>query len=85
MLCRAFKLLWDERPLHEVIFGREDDSLSSTSMSFIEATTAFELGIPYDETWFSIPIKSRSYMVAARLGKEWLANLHEETAMKSTR
>jgi hypothetical protein len=52
-------------------------------MRFIEAVTAYELGISYNEDWFRIPLKSREYMVATRLGKEWLSNLHEEYAAKS--
>jgi hypothetical protein len=52
-------------------------------MRFIEAVTAYELGISYNEVWFEIPLKSREYMVATRLGKEWLSNLHEEHATKS--
>lgn len=82
MLCSGFKLKWNNRPLHEVIFDREEESLSSTSINYMEALTAGELGIPYDETWFSIPIKSRNYMVAARLGKEWIKGLHEEEAAR---
>jgi hypothetical protein len=79
-------LKWDEKPLHEAIFNRQDEeNLSSTSMRFIEAVTAFTLGIPYDERWFEIPLKSRTYMVATRLGKEWMNNLQEEYAANKVR
>ena len=54
-------------------------------MRFIEAVTAFTLGIPYDERWFEIPLKSRTYMVATRLGKEWMNNLQEEYAANKVR
>lgn len=83
MLCVGFNLKWDEKNLHEVIFSKDEDSMSSTSMRFIEAVTAYELGIPFNETWFEMPLKSREYMVATRLGKEWIRNLHEEYAVKS--
>lgn len=85
MPCKDFKLRWNDKPLHEVIFGREEESLSSTSINYMESLTAAELGIPYDETWFSIPIKSRNYMVATRLGREWLSSLHEEESVKKSR
>jgi hypothetical protein len=50
-------------------------------MSYIESLTAYELKIPYTEEWFSMPLKSREYMVATRLAKEWLSSLHEENAV----
>jgi len=86
MLCKGFKLRWDDKPLYEAIFNKDnEDNLSSTSMRFIEAVTAHTLGMSYDETWFEIPILSRTYMVATRLGKEWLNNLQEEYAIQKIR
>jgi hypothetical protein len=54
-------------------------------MSYIESLTAYELNIPYTEEWFRMPLKSREYMVATRLAKEWLNSLHEENAMLRAR
>lgn len=78
---------WDEKPLHKVIFDKNagEDTMSFTSMRFIEASTAYAFSIPYDERWFEIPVKSRTYMVATKLGKEWLHSLQEEYAMQKVR
>jgi hypothetical protein len=79
----GFSLKWDEKNLHEVVLNKDEDSMSSTSMRFIEAVTAYELGIPFNEAWYEIPLKSREYMIATRLGKEWLKNLHEDYAVRN--
>lgn len=85
MPCVGFKVQWNNKPLYEVIFSREEEGLSSTGLSYMESSTALELGIPYDETWFSIPLKSREYIMATRIARDWLKSLHEENAMRSSR
>jgi hypothetical protein len=51
----------------------------------MEAQTAAEFGIPFDESWYGMTLAARTQMVAMRVGREWLKNLHDEYAIRSAR
>jgi hypothetical protein len=42
-------------------------------------------GIPYDASWYSLPVKSREMMIASRIGRLWINSLSEEEALENAR
>jgi len=50
---------------------------ASFDVRLLEAETAQQYGIAFDSNWYAIPVKSREYMVAARIARLWLDNLQE--------
>ena len=64
--------------------GRQGTSnrLVQYNTRLLESDTAKEYGIPFDNNWYSLHVKTREVMVAGRLGKQWLDMLQEEDAVR---
>lgn len=78
-------LMWEGRPLTDVIAEKPASMLEHNVMLW-ETETAEACGIPFDERWYSIPVKTREYMIAGRLGRQWGSGLiDEEAARKAAR
>jgi len=82
--CKGFNITWDNNDLLEIIRGFPSGKLDHNTR-LIEAETAYELGIRFDEEWYNIPVVSREYMIATRLAKRWLDIMNTEESIKNAR
>jgi hypothetical protein len=75
----GFGLKWHDQPLVEVISERnEKKDQVNYNVRLLEAETAMEYSIQFDDTWYNIPEITRANMIAARLGRQWLDSLQQE-------
>jgi len=51
----------------------------------LEAEAAKEYGMAYNEEWYSIAVKSREMMIAARTGRQWIEMLQTEDMMRRSK
>lgn len=65
-----------------MLLERKDKNSGEYSERVLEAETAMEYGIPFDESWYTIPLPSRTVMVAGRMGRMWIDTLGKEEAME---
>ena len=52
------------------------------STRLLEASTAEAYGIPFDETWYNLPVIAREQMIASRLANKWIEMLNMEKAIQ---
>jgi hypothetical protein len=77
-----FKITWNDQNLADVIAQKHDTHAAyNYGIRFLEADIAKDYQIPFDQTWYSIPVYTREIMIAAKMGKNWLIQLQEEDAM----
>jgi hypothetical protein len=81
--CEAFVLLYDGIDIIEVINSIGGGGKFSYNVRMIEADAAVSMGIRFDETWYSIPKRTREYMIAVRSAKQWIESISSyEASMK---
>jgi hypothetical protein len=61
---------------------RQDDGDIDFDIRMLELDTAFAYGIPFDDSWYSIPKRAREAMIAGKLGKDWMKMLSEEEVVR---
>jgi len=67
------------------ILEDKEESEAGYNIRLLEAETAMENGIIFDEHWYKIPITTRAMMIGSRLGRLWINNLAEEEAVRNAR
>ena len=61
-------------PLLEVLSDDKKSKLDHKPR-LLEAETAMMMGIPFDHRWYTIPVNTRSQMIASRLARTSIDNL----------
>ena len=80
MLCRGFKILWNDRPLLEILGGGPDNLEHSPRL--YESETATAMGIPFNAQWYSLEKETREHHIASRLARIAIDNLLMNDAMR---
>ena len=84
MLCKGFDIQWQKTDLIDII-GRFPKSELDHNVRLLEAETAYDLGIPFDNTWYNMPVEAREYMIATRLARNWIQSLANEKAVQDAK
>lgn len=86
MLCVGFRIEWEHEPLFAIL--AEDKSISDVfvdGVRFLEAEAAMDMGIPFDEHWYSIDVTAREHMIATRIARVAITNLQTKKARARAR
>ena len=82
MPCKGFNLTWQGKKLEEVIAMVHEKASYGHNERLLEAETAMSYHIPFNREWYSMPLVTRSTMIAARVGREWIDGLANKEAME---
>jgi len=85
MLCKGFNFKWKGQNLCEIILENGGDDRIDYSIRVLEMETAMAFSVIFDDSWYSIPMKTRAVMIAGRIGRNWIESLDaRETAIRSS-
>lgn len=77
----GFKVMWDGVPLTDVLSGNKKSS-TQYDIRFYEAEAAQRFSMPFDDSWYSLPVIVREHMIAFYLAKTAIENLQTQQSLE---